>query len=319
MARSLAAAAFALISLLSMPTSYGGSATWFAKPLSNDWNTATNWLPTTVPNSPAESAVFDASDRTAISLSDSVEVNGLTFSAGASAYTITPGIPKTLTLGGTGIINHSGIRQTFVSTGSGTSFLPAFRFINGAAAGSSTMFVVNGGPGLPEFAGSPGIDFLDSSTADHASFAVHGGEVNQAHGGLISFSGRSTAGSGTFTNNGGAASEAGGGGITFSGASTAGSGTFTNGGGAGYSAGGGFTEFSDTSTAGSGTFINNGGAFRGAFEGFTVLFGTSTAGNGIFINNGASVDETAPGHTGFGGFATAGSGTFINNTGAVSG
>src|SRR5580765_477217 len=49
----------AIALLLSGPSAaFAGSATWDLNPGSGDWNTATNWTPTTMPNSSADTATF---------------------------------------------------------------------------------------------------------------------------------------------------------------------------------------------------------------------------------------------------------------------
>ncbi len=67
-----------------------GSATWDLDPASRDWNTATNWSPTTVPNGPSNTATFGFSNTTGVSLLADTEINGVVFSAGATnPFTIT--------------------------------------------------------------------------------------------------------------------------------------------------------------------------------------------------------------------------------------
>src|SRR6059058_3436854 len=58
------------------------SATWALNPATGDWNTATNWMPNTVPNGPGDVATFGTSSQMDIDLSSSVEVGAITFSAG---------------------------------------------------------------------------------------------------------------------------------------------------------------------------------------------------------------------------------------------
>jgi len=80
-------------SLLFALTTYlaqAGSATWNADPTSSDWNTTANWTPATVPSGPADTATFATSDTLAISLSSNTEVDGITYTAGASVFNITP-------------------------------------------------------------------------------------------------------------------------------------------------------------------------------------------------------------------------------------
>ena len=41
-----------------LPTvTYAGSAQWDLDPISGDWNTAENWMPTTIPNGPGLACV----------------------------------------------------------------------------------------------------------------------------------------------------------------------------------------------------------------------------------------------------------------------
>src|SRR5207237_8959687 len=73
-----------------------GSATWNLNPTSNDWNTAENWTPQTVPNTEADTATFGRSNIINLTIgewSDGSEntvtrVGELVLAEGASAYTI---------------------------------------------------------------------------------------------------------------------------------------------------------------------------------------------------------------------------------------
>src|ERR1700730_15312078 len=166
----------ALVMMLCVHTTRAGSATWDLNPGSGDWNTATNWEPMTVPNGSADTATFDSSNTTGVSISANTEVNGITFTATATnPYTITASPGFTLTIGGVGITNNSGTAQNFVIAGNGGQIV----FNNSATAGSMTVFTNNGG------------------------------SVSGAGGGLTQFFNAATAGNGTFTNNGGAVSGAG--------------------------------------------------------------------------------------------------------------
>jgi hypothetical protein len=130
-----------------------GSATWKLTPTSNDWNTAANWTPATVPNGSADVATFDASNTSGISLASAVTENSMVFSSGASPFTLTAST-VTLTIGGTGIVNNSGGTQNFVANGS------------------------SGGP-----VGS--LDFLNSATAANASFTINGSTTGGGFGGEV--------------------------------------------------------------------------------------------------------------------------------------
>jgi autotransporter-associated beta strand protein len=143
-------------SLLVAGYCFGGSATWSANPVSGDWNTAANWTPATVPNGPFETATFNISTITSISLSGRIRVAGIVFNAGASQFTIT--CPQQLIFVGAGITNNSGVIQNFISN----KVLVPIQFNNSASAGNGTAFTNNGGL----------IEFDDSSTAASATFTT---------------------------------------------------------------------------------------------------------------------------------------------------
>src|ERR1700742_4941393 len=113
MKKTLLTLATTSLLVLIVPFSHAGSATWDLNPISNDWSTAANWTPDTVPNGPSDTATFGVSNQTAVSAESSIEVNGIVFSPGASAYAISIAPPQTFTISGTGVINNSGIEQNF--------------------------------------------------------------------------------------------------------------------------------------------------------------------------------------------------------------
>jgi autotransporter-associated beta strand protein len=186
---------------------HAGSAIWDLNPGSGDWNTATNWTPATVPNGSADTATFDVSNTTVVTLSASAEVNGIVFNAGASAFTIaTFSANSPLLIDGLGITNNSGIVQNFFVSPEDNS--PIF-FTNNATAGNQTSFTVNGMGGNAvgaiyfaanstasnsTIANNGGVTiFQDSSTADAATLIANGG-INGGSGGAISFMDNSTGG-----------------------------------------------------------------------------------------------------------------------------
>src|SRR5438874_13790509 len=93
---------------------YADSATWNLHPISNDWNTAENWTPNTVPNGPDDVATFGLSHHTGVFVSTDMEVNEVIFNAGASPFNINAAVDEELTISGIGITNDSGIAQNFV-------------------------------------------------------------------------------------------------------------------------------------------------------------------------------------------------------------
>src|SRR4030095_4767202 len=217
----LPAAAVILTFLLSTASdSFAGSATWKASAANGEWFNVNNWVQGTIPNGPGDTATFASSNRTSIDIAFNLEVNGIVFNPGASAFTIAtnPTVVPTITISGVGITNNSGIVQNFLLNRGAAQM----EFLNSATAGSLTAFT--------NFA--TGITFGQTSTAGNATF--------NNIGGFVTFTNSSTAGDSTFNNIAV---------LFFDGNSTAGNGTFTN---------PGFIQFGevpgDASTAGNGTF-----------------------------------------------------------------
>jgi hypothetical protein len=128
--------AAALLFLAAQGPSLAGSATWSSNPTSGDWNTAANWIPQTVPNSTTDVATFGRSNVTDVINSDViVNLDSLIFSSGSSQYTITA--MDNIAFYGTGIVNGSGVMQSFVAG--------VFIFNNSATAGDMVSFTTNGG------------------------------------------------------------------------------------------------------------------------------------------------------------------------------
>ena len=85
------------------------------------WLDEFNWTPDTIPNGPADTATFDVSNVTGIGVYDDVEVNGIVFTPGASAFTIYiangegGGDETDLIISGVGITNNSPITQNLMA------------------------------------------------------------------------------------------------------------------------------------------------------------------------------------------------------------
>src|SRR5438132_1323833 len=240
----LSATIFAFVATVS----HAGSAIWDLNPGSGDWNTAANWTPMTVPNASTDTATFGLSNTTNVSISANTEVNGITFTPAASAYTITVNPNLTLTISGTGITNNSGATQNLVTAVDASGSAGTIVFSNGATAGSNVFANTNSGAGI----GAGGeMFFKDTSTAGSATIINEGVTqfLNRSTAGsatiindmgITQFSNRSTAGNATIIEEEVCA-------ILFSGSSTAGSANIGT---------GDFTtslQFSNTSTAGSAT------------------------------------------------------------------
>ena len=283
------------LSLAALNAIYADSATWSMNPTSGDWNTAVNWMPPTVPNGPDDVATFSLSNQTSVSIFGvEIELSSLVFDPGASAFTIafTVNLPLTgLTFSGIGIVNNSGVLQTFVCD------LGTITFTQNATAGE-----------LIAYTNVYGIDFHDNASAGNCTFTREG---NMA--GLINFYDNSTADHATFTNNPGYGSA-----VIFYGNSTAGNATITNEGGD-YYLYSGVTAFVDTSTAADGLFIANGSLTN--YYGYSLVrfWDSSKAGNGTVIANGGQVRDALGGLIELRDSSTAENGTFIANGTMVSG
>lgn len=285
----------------------GQDATWLAAPGSSDFNTATNWMPATVPGSTTPgtgTALFGTSTVNNISTSTAISLGSWVFNSNASNYVFA--VNNSLTFNGAGItINGGGAVLNIVSP---------INFLNTSSAGSSTINATRGSV-------VGGINFYDGSTAGSARLSTSGGVVTQFFDrssaanavitndfdGSTGFFGSSTAGNATIDNRPTSGtlfagqSSAGNArisglrftGISFTDTSTAANATIST---------GGSLQFSGASTAGNAT-INS-----GATQGFRFSFiDHSSAGNSTITNSG---DLT------FSDYSTAAN-AFINSTGLL--
>lgn len=275
---------FSAIFVLLSDLAYAGSATWKLTPSSGDWNTAGNWTPATVPSSSSDTATFDVSNTTAVSLSASVTINGILFNPGASPFSISPAPNGTiLTFSGLGITNNSGITQNFVATGTSTA-RGLMIFSSTASAGNGTVFTVQ--PGAP-FGGL--VEFDGTSTAGAATIDVEGGTTTDNQGNLW-FYNSSSAGSATITGHHGTTSL--GGAIYFYNTATAGNANFVVEGGASgeVESEQSFVSFQADSRAENATITVNGATSVGTYDGRASLgfADRTTADNATLIANGGS-------------------------------
>ena len=246
-----------------------GSPSWNLNPSNGDWNTAANWTPATVPNSPTDVATFVISNTTDVSLSANVEVDSIIFDPGASLYTLSVGFPANLTLAGAGIVDNSEVEQLFVAFHEGT-----INFLNSATAGDAHLSVRH----------QSEVTFDDTATAGEAFIENHGGILPA----ITFFLGSSTAGNATIYNY---ASNPNGGGTLFMETSRAGTATVVS---QGKGFGNAGVQFRDQSDGDHATLIAEGAPARG-YPGHLVNFEYhSRAGRAIVIANGG----TAPGAPG---------------------
>jgi len=275
-------------------------STWDKNPSSDEWNSADNWTPNTVPT---DEAVFSTSEQTSITFdtSKSAKVNSIEFTEDADAFNLTIGNSpdNTVLIINDGVQNNSAHQQVIEVASEGAHYqTPQMKFTGKANAGGENMLYKAGPTSLEGGYGGGIIAFTDNATAGSASFeartgAVNPPEENSTVGAEISFSDNSNAGRGNFTSYGtlqpvdgeklDADTFAN---IVFHDETTAAQGTFTSAGGT-YGDGGN-TQFYDSSNAGNGIFINCGGTMKGANGGDTVFDGTANGGNGNFTNYAAT-------------------------------
>ena len=295
--------ALLIVSLLILKSQLvlAGSATWDLNPTSNDWSTAANWTPDTVPNGPLDTATFDVSNVTGVSLMANTEVNSIVFDAGASPFVITVigqgTLASTLTISGAGLVNDSGITQQLITSPAGGGGVGNITFTGDANAGSSITMTNKGGGPIGMF--GAGTTFMDDASAGTVTFINEGGRNSRhAEPGLIQFFGNSTAATGTFTCESGS-------------------------GGGHFGAFGGNIRFSDESTAADGTFELKGGTTaddeRGFDGGYVLFYDTATAGNGVFTLNGSDAELTGGSYVQFYDDSSAGNATLIAKGGTLDG
>jgi uncharacterized protein with beta-barrel porin domain len=297
-------AALLLSGLALAPAAYAQNATWAGT--TSDFNSASNWSPNAVPTGTGS---FDAAGSPTVNFSSGAVLGGLTFNAGAQAFTFSTTTETAgLTLSGAGIINNSTFAPTFrVSNRGIVAAAPGLAFTNGASAGNAviantdggvTAFVSNSTAGNAIIVNSGGTAFL-SGTAFGSSATAGNAVITNNSGGITQFNPSASAGNATIVNNGGSlasfsiarfidaltnpsvapsANEAG---VTaFVGTSSAGTASITNN-------RGGVTAFLGSSTAGAATIVTNAG-------GATFFTGVSSGGTAsLAVNPGGTLDLTA--------------------------
>jgi len=255
------------------------SATWLSDPPSGDWNSADNWMPATVPNGPSDIATFASSNRTAVTLFAPTEVESIVFDAGASAYTISVDPRYTLTVGGTGITNNSGLAQNFV-TSNHKNERGLIVFTNSASAGDGNVFTNNG----HSESGTPAAtEFFNTANAGTSTFINSDPGFDLSDGGATEFFDHSSAASATIIAKGPRHNS--------------------------LDAFGSLTVFADFATAANATLIAEGSVF-GADASATISFeNNSTAGRSNILIEAGARKNASPGHLDFSGNATAGDAT----------
>ncbi len=203
--------------VLTAQISLAGSATWLLSPQDSAWENANNWTPGGPPNGPSDIATFAQSSQTGVGISTSEEVNSIVFSSNAASFTLS--IPPygviggELIISGTGVINNSGVFQTFDAGDSGQIV-----FNNASTAASAQMQIVNHAG--PNYVPAGLTVFNDTSSAAGASIVNAGGSFEHYAGNTI-FNGASTADHASISNEGTPETHGSGATTTFNGTSTA--------------------------------------------------------------------------------------------------
>ena len=105
LARAFFPSATAILTLLlsTASSSFAGRATWKASPANREWFNVNNWAQGTIPHARGDTATFASSNRTNIDIfAFDMELNGIVFNPGASAFTIAtnPTAHPTITIQG---------------------------------------------------------------------------------------------------------------------------------------------------------------------------------------------------------------------------
>ncbi|MBA3831473.1 MAG: autotransporter-associated beta strand repeat-containing protein [Chthoniobacterales bacterium] len=215
--------------ILGLPTAQAGSATWALNPISNQWQTAENWTPPTVPHNVSDTATFGPSNTTNVAigvpgpgfLESETFLDKIVFAPGAPSYTITVTPDGEwgvfFSIEGGGVINDSGVEQNIVVGASPNSSRSGELLVTNQATISDDVIITNQGAVGAEGDGagggstSLGIGLLDSPRAGNATFVNEGGTVDGAFGGATVLASNATAERATFISNPGTVSGAGGG------------------------------------------------------------------------------------------------------------
>ncbi len=153
---------------------HAGSATWLQNPVNGNWDVAVNWTAGGPPEGGGDTASFATSSQTSILLSFDTEVNGITYSPGANAFSITIAGPSIFTISGVGIANSSAAVQNFINTSDASGNSALTFFTNSATAGAGITFTNNGAISFDAMTGGA-VQFSNTANAGSASFTNNAG------------------------------------------------------------------------------------------------------------------------------------------------
>jgi autotransporter-associated beta strand protein len=291
--------------LLAPKPARADSATWNLNPISNDWNTATNWTPNTVPNGPEDVATFDLTAMTIPVIHSDIELDTLFFTENAlPQMTITVGDASSeavvsLTLSGAGIVNDTDYFQlypqvvqaapTLATNGArNTIYLKNNAGITQGDGLTFTQLIAQGGTS-PGLVGGQ-VQLLDNSTAGEPGLTpgvIAQPGVNGGEGGAVWFFDNSSAASADVVSGAGDDVGSNPGTTYFMGHSTATNAYLDNPPTQAPDTEGGKTFFLESSTAGDSIIYAGGGAYGDGAAGGTVIFSdTASAGNSVLAGYG---------------------------------
>jgi hypothetical protein len=207
---TLSKAVMVVLSLAHPIISHAGSATWDLDPTDSKWGNELNWTPQTVPKTFRDTATFDASNVTTVRMTDFfTSIDAAVFNQGANAFTVIADGDNRLTFRGDGIVNNSGVTQTFeISPGYGD----AMTFFNHSTIGkdvvinmrnlnltlgaalsfwqhSSAGYVTVNVPGAltPNGTYQARVFFFHGARGGNAHFIMEGGQIGNGEGGTTEF------------------------------------------------------------------------------------------------------------------------------------
>lgn len=323
---------------------FSSTVNWTPAGVNNRASTLNNWSQSPYPGdklsfSNNAAAVFDV--RMDLQL---YQLDKITFTVTAPAYTLRLSSFTSYDLTGFGIENDGIEAHTFVLESHQDEFsaiaigsAAAMGFRNSATA-SNSIFEIHGGYSVAQHAptdhydrfNGAEVDFYNLSTAASATFNIQGAAGDGAPGiyARVNFLNASNAGSATLNNQPGRSGQAlngqivagFGGQTSFSNTASAGFAIINNiGQDSPYPGGtGGVTNFHDTSTAGGAVFRNMAATAAGfgiGVGGVTQFFDHSSGGNGTFINEASTFSVSVP-NTYFGDDSTAANAVIDNLAGA---
>ena len=186
----------AMMLLATAQQGWAGSDTWTGTTSSN-WHTAGNWAGGSVPAGSSDIASFGTSTNTGVSIGQGTNISGINFNAGAGNFTIRQTTAVPMTFRDQGVINNSGVTQTFEIAPWLYLEKQAFLDFRGnATAGSKTKFVFAGAVDGVLIGGWS--RFYDDASAGSAVFELNGANTDLGMGGRVNFYRSSTAGDATF-------------------------------------------------------------------------------------------------------------------------